>query len=101
MPMKKKWKIIISIFLIGILLFYVIGQLISLKEPMSHDFPLSQVWKTHLKSPVVGLSIADENTLLVRTNASIEALDVKTVTFFGNNSFHGSPIQNRLLLKMA
>lgn len=76
--MKKKWKIIISIFLIGILLFYVIGQLISLKEPMSHDFPLSQVWKTHLKSPVVGLSIADENTLLVRTNASIEALDVKT-----------------------
>jgi hypothetical protein len=73
--MNKKWKILISFFFIGILLIYVIGQSIFLKKPSSHEFPLSQVWKNRLNSTVVGLSMAGENTLLVRTNASIAALD--------------------------
>jgi hypothetical protein len=90
-PMNKRLNITVVIFIAGVVLFYVTGQLIFLREPVSHDFPLRQVRKTHMKSTVVGISVADSETLLVRTNASINALDTESGKVIWQKSLSQQP----------
>jgi len=71
----KNWFFIICASLIT---FYIAGKIIAQKNPVSNNFPLKQIWKTHLTGNTYGISIADDETVLVRTSAALYALDVNS-----------------------
>lgn len=75
--MIRKWKILTLAFCAGLLLLSLVVRILSMRDPISQDFPLSEVWETRLGGNIVGISIADQNLVLVRTISSLNAVDTK------------------------
>ena len=76
--MNKILRILVLSLFVGLLLLYLIGQIILARDPISHNFPLRLDWKIHLRSNVVEISIAGDEMILVRTKASLNAINAKS-----------------------
>lgn len=75
--MRNKLKTLLLVACVSILTFCIIWQIIIQRDPVSSDFPLKQTWKTRLSGSVYGISVADDEMVLVRTSASLYALNAK------------------------
>ena len=82
--MNKKWKMWVGwIFLMALTAYVVLMSTVEISFT-SENFPLSKKWSTRLSSSIQQISIINNQIVLVRTEAEIYALEVKS----GNLLWH-------------
>jgi outer membrane protein assembly factor BamB len=83
---KNLWKVVAFILIAVLIISCIVGANVIRTSYAQDNFPLNEKWSVHLDRSVVALTIVDDKTFLVRTQDSLNALDVKT----GRDIWHQS-----------